>query len=375
MPQACRITKPGPSVCHTYLVAKHRENGTANGRVRHTLGERWYILKRAVITFVMGAGLDNGAKLTFFTLLAFAPSILAIYSVATVTLANNSELVTQVSTDFIGSYIPEEYQELARNIVSMVVGTRTQGVVNLIVAVAVSLFSASGYVRAFARTANGAYGVWEGRNPVRLWGAMVVVTAVEVVGVVIVLAALMVNETIVDALVVPLAEPLGLEGVVDFLTRQFLPIWAWLRWPVIAAMVMLLLDVLYYFTPNLRTSRFRWLSAGSIAATLGVVLVGGIFFTYLSYFTGLSPYGALGTVLAAMFALWAVNIFIVLGLLIDVETERMTQLRRGRAAESEFQSPLRSTEGVEFQERVRDRLVEQARRIRTGPEPETDTEV
>ena len=333
-----------------------------------TFGNRRYILRRAFLSFWLGTGIDNGAKLTFFTILAFAPTILAIYALATVFLANNRALVIQATGDFILTYVPPDYQNLAGDVVEMVVGTRTEGLISLFISVAVSLFSASGYVRAFSRTANMAYGVTEGRNPVRLWGSMVLVTAVQIIGVVTVIAALTVNEPLVETFLKPVAAPLGIQGAVDFLTGNFLPVWAWLRWPVMVVIIVLLIDVLYFFTPNLRAPRFRWLSTGSAFAAAGIAAVGAGFFLYLRYFTGLSPYGVLGSLLAVIFALWAMNIMVVFGLMIDVESERVRQLRQGHAFESEFDLPLRGKKGVEFQDRVHTRLVEQARDIRTSTE-------
>lgn len=345
---------------------------TDSNKIRLTLGDRWYVLRRAFLSFWLGAGIDNGAKLTFFTGLAFAPTILAIYSIGTLFLANNRELVTQATGDFIADYVPPDYQGLAADVVEMVVGTRTEGLISLIISVAVSLFSASGFVRAFSRTANMAYGVTEGRNPVRLWGSMVLVTAVEILGVVTVIAALTVNAPLVETLLKPVAAPLGIEGLVEFLAETFLPVWAWLRWPVVVAILVLLIDVLYFFTPNLRAPRFRWLSTGSAFATAGIALVGAAFFLYLRYFTGLSPYGVLGTLLAFIFALWAMNIAVVFGLMLDVETERVRLLHGGYEVEEEFGLPLRGEKGVEFQDRVHTRLVDQARKIRTTAEAPED---
>ncbi|MDR7329911.1 YihY/virulence factor BrkB family protein [Corynebacterium guangdongense] len=341
---------------------------TVRKKTRLTFGDRRYILRRAFLSFWLGPGIDNGAKLTFFSILAFAPTILAIYAIGTLILANNWALVIQTTGDFIATYVPPDYRNLAGDVVEMVVGTRTEGLISLVISVAVSLFSASGYVRAFARTANQAYGVTEGRNPVRLWGSMVLVTAVQIIGVVAVIAALTVNEPLVETLLRPVAGPLGIQGAVNFLTENFLPVWAWLRWPVMVVIIVLLIDVLYFFTPNLRAPRIRWLSTGSAFATTGIAAVGAVFFVYLRYFTGLSPYGVLGSVLAVIFTLWAMNIIVVFGLMIDVESERVRQLRQGHAFESEFDLPLRGRKGVEFQDRVRTSLVEQARDIRTSME-------
>ena len=54
-----------------------------------TASDRWYVFRRAAVSFWLGRGLDDGAKLTFFTVLAFAPTVLSIYSISTLVVANN----------------------------------------------------------------------------------------------------------------------------------------------------------------------------------------------------------------------------------------------------------------------------------------------
>lgn len=331
---------------------------------RLTLSDRWYVFRRALASFWLGHGLDEGAKLTFFTVLAFAPTVLSVYSLSTLVLANNREVVNQATDSFIESYVMEEYEQLTREVVSMVVGSAAQGWAGLIIAVVISLFSASGYVRALSRTANEAFGVREGRNPVRLLGKMALIMALMVLGIMVILVTVTVNRTVVEAVLIPVAVPLGLEGMVVFLTETFLPVWEWVRWPLTALMVMLLLDVLYHYTANIRLPKFRWISAGAIFAALGLAGVGAGFWVYLRYFTGVSSYGTIGTLLAALFALWGANIVVVLGLFLVVETERLHLLRQGQAAEEEFPLPLRSGRGLQLQRRVQRGLVAEAGRIR-----------
>lgn len=329
-----------------------------------TMSDRWFITRRTIASFWKSKGQDTGATLTFFTVLAFAPTLLSVYSIATLVLANNHALVEQLTDDFIRSFVPDGYDQTVRDVVAQVVGTPAGGIIGLIVATVVSLWSSSAYVRAFSRAANEAYGVWEGRNIVRLWGSMFLVTAMLVVGMVVVLAAVMLNESIIEAVLVPLASPLGLEGAVNFLTDSFLPVWRWVRWPIIVILLMLIFDVMYYFTPNVKAPRFRLVSAGSVFATLGVIAVAMLFTVYLLYLTGLSSYGAIGSIIAALFALWVANIIVVLGIILDVEVLRIRQLRRGKKAEKQLELPVRSEGGIEFRDRVVARQTDQAQRIR-----------
>lgn len=355
-----------------------------------SLPERLFVLRRSAVTFWVLSGLDIGAKLTFFALLAFAPTVLAVYSVATLFLANNQDLVRSLSDELISDYVLSEYEELARNVVGMVTGSAAGGIAGIIISVLISMFSASAYVRAFARSANDIYGVREGRSIVKFWLHMWLVTVALVLAMVVVLAALTVNDTVVGTVLGPVARFFDQEQALAGLSQTFLPVWRWVRWPVAIAMLLLILDVLYHFTPNVELPYFRRLSSGSLVALAGVIIVALGFAAYISLFGGLSSYGALGTLLAALFALWWMNVCVVFGLIVDAETEKLYQLSQGRwqdaaPAEADAQAqvpgrenfasiPLRASDGVEFQNRVQERLdAEQRRRFATPASEQEDS--
>lgn len=323
-----------------------------------------YVIGRVLREFWFGGGPDLAAKLTFFTVLSFAPTILAVYSLATVVLANNAALVEELTGDFIAGYIPGEYQETVRDIIDMVIGSQTGGVVGVIVGAAIALWSASAYVRAFSRTANTVYDQIEGRSLIRLWATMFLLTFALLIGIVTILVSVMLNETVVNATLGPIAEPLGLGGTLEFLLGAFLPVWWWVKWPVIFGMAAMLIAVLYYFTPNVKQARFRWLSIGAFVALVGLALVSGGFWLYLSYFSSLSSYGAIGTILALMFALWGANMMLVLGMKVDAEVERARQLKEGLESEREIQLPPRATRQVERHEAMREQMESRGRDLR-----------
>ncbi|GAB3697254.1 YihY/virulence factor BrkB family protein [Corynebacterium nasicanis] len=323
-----------------------------------------YAVGRVMREFWLGGGPDLAAKLTFFTLLSFAPTILAVYSLATVVLANNADLVEELTGEFIAGYVPGEYQDSVRGVIDMVIGSQAGGVVGAIVGVAIALWSASAYVRAFSRTANTVWSQIEGRSLLRLWATMFLLTFALLSGIVGILVSFMLNDTVVNATLGQVAGPLGLGGTLDFLLGAFLPVWRWVKWPVILGLVAVLIAVLYYFTPNVKQARFRWLSIGAFVALVGLSLVSIGFWLYLSYFSAVSSYGAIGTILAFMFALWGANIMLVLGMKVDAEVERVRQLKEGRDAEREIDLPPRSTRQVERTEAMRERLEERGRDLR-----------
>lgn len=304
------------------------------------------VVRRTWSDFFLEAFMDRGAVLTFFMLLTFAPTVLAAYSVATLFLAQNEQEVTQLTDELIANYVPDEIAGTMRDAVQAVVGSTAQGTFALIFSIIFSLLSSSAYVRAFARGSNTVYGRVEGRTVVPTWLTMWGLTFIIVIGGVAMLGAFLLRESIVVNVLEPVAEPLGLTGAVDYLLGIFLPIWQWLRFPVIALVGMILIANLYYFAPNVRPRKFRWLTFGSATALIVIGLVWWIFGRYLALFAGASAYGVLGTVIAALVALWVMNIVLIVGVKLDAEILRVKELQQGYDSERTIQAPPRSSKAA-----------------------------
>nr|WP_304503509.1 YihY/virulence factor BrkB family protein [Corynebacterium lemuris] len=336
-------------------------------------GSSWkYALKRSVREFISDGGTDLAAMLTYFTVLSLAPSMLAVFSIITLVLANNARAVTTLVEDFAETYVPADYQELVTDLIHTITGSATGGAVALIIGVATALWSSSGYVRAFSRSTNAIYERTEGRGLIKLTGTMLATTLGLLLGIVLILISLVLNETVVSGLLGPVAEPFGLGGVLAFLMGTFLPVWAWVKWPVILALLIVLIAVLYYFTPNVRQPKFRWISLGSIVAILGIALASGTLYLYFSLLGGYSAYGAVGGVMALLFTLWVFNIVLLLGVEIDAEVERARELQANIAAEENIQLPPRDTAKVEKQQEVQERLEADGRELRATHNEDSD---
>lgn len=110
---------------------------------------------------------------------------------------------------------------------------------------------------------------------------------------------------------------LGLEALVGQM--------ALLRWPLLLVLTMIALALVYRFGPSREDPRWRWVSQGSIAASL--LWVGGslLFSWYLSRFADFSAtYGSLGAVFAFMIWLWLSSAVVLFGAEINSEAERQT---------------------------------------------------
>ncbi|MDK8762247.1 YihY/virulence factor BrkB family protein [Corynebacterium sp. MSK218] len=326
--------------------------------------ESWgLVMRRTWNDFFHDAFMDRAAGMTYFTLMAFAPTVLAAYSIATLIFSSRREEVEQLTSQFIEQYIPSSFSEEANVVVSAIIGSSAQGTFALIVSLAISLFSASAYVRAFARTANTVYGRVEGRGIIRTWSLMWGLTAIIVIGAVIVLFANLLRDTVISEAIYPLARQVGLEDAATYLVQAFLPVWNWLRFPVTVVVVLTLIAVLYHFSPNVRPSRFRWITYGSVVALVVTVGVWGLFGLYITYLAGASAYGALSTILALFMAIWLMNTALIVGIKIDAEVLRAKELQLGMHSERFIQAPPRSDASSRAQARAQKRLEYKAREI------------
>ena len=312
-------------------------------------GAGWkYALTRALKEFGNDGGTDLAAKLTYYLVLSLAPSLLAVFSILSLVLASNRGAIDDLLGELTG-LVPSDYQPLVTNLVTTMSDSAGSGggIIALIIGIATALWSASAYVKAFNRSANTVYGYEEGRGLVKLTLTNLLTTLILIVGIVVVLLSLALNRSLVDGFLQPIAGPLGMTGVVNFLSDTFLPVWAWVKWPVVVLILLVLIATLYYTTPNVQKPRFHLFGPGNIVALVGMVLAAVALSVYFTQFAGYSAYGAIGTIMALLFALWIFNIVLLLGLEVDAEVERARQLEAGLPAEARVQLPPKDVAGVE----------------------------
>ena len=323
-----------------------------------------YALKRALREFGTDNGTDLAAMLTYYTVLSIAPGLLAVFSIVALVLANNAETVTALVDDVVRQYVPEDARPLVVDVVETMMSSTTGGVLALIIGLATAIWSASAYVKAFSRCMNTIYGIEEGRGFVTQTVTMLLVTVAMLVGTVLILISIAVNDALVSGVLGPVAGPLGLTDLLGFLNGVFLPIWAWLKWPFILAILIAMNALLYYLSPNLKQPKFTWISIGSIFAIVGIAVAAVALSIYFAFVAGYSSYGAIGAVMALLLALWVFNIVLLLGAEVDAEIERARELQAGIDAESAIQLPPRDTKKVEKMRKARDKLESEGRELR-----------
>jgi membrane protein len=322
-----------------------------------------YMAKRVLSEFSRDGGTDQAAKLTYFMVLSIAPTLLAVFSLATLLLAGIKDQIADLLVDVVkqaagGSGMSVE--QPVRNTVESLMGSATGGTIALIIGIGTALWSASAYVKAYGRVANQIYEVPEGRGPIRMNGTMLALTLAMILGILLVMVSLLLNASLVEGLLGPIASSIGAQGVLTFLLDSFLPIWAFVKWLVIA---FALISLLYWGAPNI-DKPFRFISPGGVFAILGIAVAAVALSIYMGTVAGYSSYGAIGGIMAVLFALWVINIVIILGAEVDAEYERARELEAGKPAEDSLALPMRESSAAEKAEEKREAIVDEGRDIR-----------
>ncbi len=105
------------------------------------------------------------------------------------------------------------------------------------------------------------------------------------------------------------------------------PLIAYLRWPLMFVLMIIGLSVLYRFGPSRRRAKWRWLTVGSVFASLAWLAVSVLFSWYLGNFANYNAtYGALGAVIGLMMWMWLSTVVVLVGAELNSEIEHQTSI-------------------------------------------------
>ncbi len=289
-----------------------------------------YIAKKTLREFTKDQCPDLAAALTYYSVLSLFPALLALVSL--LGIFGQAQKTTGALLDIVQGFAPAETVTAIRGPIEQLSSSSAAGL-TLVIGILTALWSASGYVGAFARAMNRVYEIDEGRPFVKLRGTVLGVTIVNLL-IVVVLAAMLV-------LTGPVAESVG--NAIG-LGGAFLTVWNILKWPVMVLLVVLAIAILFYATPNVKQPKFRWMSLGSLIALVIFMLASLGFAFYVANFSSYNKtYGAIGGVIISLLWLWLLNMSLLFGAEFDAEMERGRQLQAGIAAEETIQLPPRDT--------------------------------
>jgi uncharacterized BrkB/YihY/UPF0761 family membrane protein len=113
---------------------------------------------------------------------------------------------------------------------------------------------------------------------------------------------------------------IGLGSVSDALLRIG-------RWPALVAMMLLGLAVLYRYGPSRQSPQWRWLTVGSVLASVTWLAGSALLSFYLANYANYdATYGSLGAAIGLMMWMWMSTIVVLFGAELNSEIEHQTAM-------------------------------------------------
>lgn len=275
------------------------------------------LLKRTVRDTMADNGLGLAAQLAYYFFLALFPALLFLIALASFLPAD--ALVGGVMTVLQGT-APEEVIEIIRNQLLQIAENRQGGLLTF--GVVAALWSSSAAMVALIATLNRAYDVAEARS----WLKQRVTALLLTIGIALFMLV---------SIVLVLAGPQVADLVAARVGYGEVFEWTWkiAQWPLVFALVVTGVGLIYHFAPNL-DREFAWLTPGSLLATV-LWFAGSLGFRFyvVNFGSYNESYGTVGGVMVLLLWLYLSGLAIIIGAELNAEIEKaMPQSRRAPAA-------------------------------------------
>jgi membrane protein len=265
------------------------------------------ILTRTAKKFQKNETTSVAGGVAYAVILAIFPAMAAFVALYGL-FADPSAVRHQLS--MLNGVMPSSALELVKSQLHRIVAASPSGLsLACVVGILVALWTATAGMRAMVRGLNIAYETPETRGFIRL---TLLCLALTLGGVLFLIAA---SAAVIAAPVV--LSVLHLSGLIGGLAA--------LRWPLLFVIAVLSLAVLYRFGPNRAEPRWRWVTPGSLAASVLWLLGSAAFSWYIANFGHYdATYGSLGALFGFLTWLWLSAVIVLFGAELNGEVERRT---------------------------------------------------
>ncbi|MCO5220964.1 MAG: YihY/virulence factor BrkB family protein [Thermomicrobiales bacterium] len=265
------------------------------------------LLKGALRAFSKDDMLTYAAALAFSGLFALFPFL--IFLIALLGVLNVPEFFDWL-LDQAESALPADSYRMVVDVVGEIQGQTRGGLLS--VSIIMAIWGASSGIRSVMNAMNVAYGVEETRPAWRRYALSIAYT--------LGLAALLIASA-----GLMLTGPRAIEWIASEagLGRLFVTLWTWLRWPVLALLLMVTAALIYYLAPNVER-RFTLISPGAVVAVVLWLIASFGFSLYVSSFTNYSAtYGSLGGIVVLLLYFYLSSAVLLLGAEVNAELRRI----------------------------------------------------
>ncbi|GAP47380.1 YihY/virulence factor BrkB family protein [Streptomyces azureus] len=297
------------------------------------------VLKGSLREFKDDELTDRAAALTYYGVLALFPALLVLVSLLGITGRSTTDRVLEN----VQQFAPGAARDIITRAVEQLQGNAGIGSLMAIAGLVLAVWSASGYVGAFIRSANAVYDMPEGRPVWKLLPMRLAVTIVLMV------------MAVISALIVVFTGGLARQaGTALGIGDTALTVWSIAKWPALVVLVTIMIAILYWATPNAKVKGFRWITPGSVLALLIWMAASAGFAIYVANFASYNKtYGTMAGVIVFLVWLWITNLAILLGLEFDAETVRQRAIAGGHPPEAEPYTQPRDTRTWDEEDRRR----------------------
>ncbi|WP_187640083.1 YihY/virulence factor BrkB family protein [Bosea sp. F3-2] len=269
----------------------------------------WEITRRAYAEVDRDRVLAVAAGVTFYGLLALFPALTAFVSLYGL-VADPVSIGGQLA--MFNAFLPSGATDFLADQVSRISagGTTTLGFAFLI-SLGAALWSANAGVKALFDALNVAYGEDEKRGFLKLNAISLAFTA-----------------GILAFLLIALGAVAAIPVILNFVYLGAAS--AWLisigRWPVLFAVLIIALAILYRLGPSRDDAQWKWVSPGALFAAIAWLAGSMLFSWYVANFEDYNKtYGAVGVVIGLLTWMWLSATIVLIGAELNAEAERQTE--------------------------------------------------
>ena len=248
------------------------------------------------------------AGVVFYGLLALFPAITALVS-SYALFAKGSTITDHLS--FLAGVLPGGTFDIVKDQVDRVLSNGdTKLGVAFFFSFLLAVWSANGGVKALIDALNVAYEEKEKRGFFELNVVSLLFTFGGLFAALVAIGAVIALPLILSAI--------GLNSITEAIFRFG-------RWPLLILLILSGLAVLYRYAPSRRSPQWRWISVGSVFATVTWLVGSALLSFYLSNYAHYDAvYGSLGAAIGLMVWMWMSTIVVLLGAELNAEMEHQT---------------------------------------------------
>jgi membrane protein len=244
----------------------------------------------------------------YYGFLSIFPALAALVSIFGL-VADPAEMSRQFEA--IGGLLPQQVRSALHGQLNQLTSHSSSSLsAGVAISILLALWSANKGTKALIQSLNIAFDQEEERGFFKLNALSLLLTIGAIAGVLL-------SVGLVVAVPILLGH-LGLSNAGEFLVR-------WLRWPFLAAFVLVAFAVVYRYAPSRATAKWRWVTPGSLVAL--VIWLGGsaLFSVYVSNFGKYDKvYGSVGVIVILLTWFLLSAYAVILGAEVNAELERQT---------------------------------------------------